>query len=294
MSEFLERVRRGPKLLLDGGLGTELIAHGLPPGTPPERWTLEHPERITAVHRAYVDAGSDAVHTNTFGANAARLARHGLSDSVEAINRSAPHLAREAGAHFVLGDIGPTGEHLPPVGRGDPGRWRRHFEEQGRFLAESGVDGFHVETMSDLREALVALESLRNVAPALPILVSLNFERKKRGFFTVMGDPPGPSFIRLREAGAAVVGANCTLKSRDMLDLSREALATTPVPLVLQPNAGMPEVTAGGIEYGQTPEEFAEDMSLLLAEPRVVALGGCCGTNPRFIAALRARMATWP
>lgn len=290
MSDFLERLRRGPCLLLDGGLGSELIARGLPPGEPPDRWTLERPEQLAAVHKAYVDAGSEAIHSNTFGANGARLERYGLAEQIVAINQAAVRLAREAGARYVIADIGPTGEHLPPVGCGDPEKWRRHFVEQARALAEAGVDALHIETMTDAREALIALEALREAAPAVPILASLTFERKKKGFFTIMGDPLGPSLTRLREAGAAVVGANCSITSRDMRGLAEEALAATEVPLVLQPNAGMPERTAGGIRYAQEPEEFAEDLTSLLAEPRVVALGGCCGTDPRFIAALRGRI----
>ena len=292
MSDLLERLRGGPCLLLDGGLGSMLIARGLPPGDPPDRWSLERPEEVRTVHRAYVEAGSEAVHANTFGGNAARLSRYGLAEQVEEVNRAAVRLARSAGPRYVIGDVGPTGEHLPPVGRGDPAAWRRHFLEQGRILAHAGIDAFHVETMTDLREALIALEALREAAPGTPVLVSLTFERKKRGFFTIMGDPAAPSLTRLREAGAAAVGANCSITSRDMRDLAAEALASTDAPLVLQPNAGNPERTPGGIRYAQDPEEFAADMASLLPHSRVVAVGGCCGTDPRFIAALRARMGT--
>jgi len=290
MSGFLERLRLGPCLLLDGGFGSMLIARGLPARDPPDRWTVDRPEEVLAVHRAYVEAGSEAIHANTFGANAARLSRHGLADRIAEINRTAVRLARSAGASYVVADVGPTGEHLPPVGRGDPREWRRQFLEQGRILAESGIDAFHVETMTDVREALLALEALREAAPATPVLVSLAFERKKRGFFTIMGDPAAPSLVRLHEAGAAAVGANCGITSRDMRDLATEALASTGVPLVFQPNAGSPERTADGIRYAQDPEAFADDLAPLLLEPRVVGLGGCCGTDPRFIAALRARM----
>jgi methionine synthase I (cobalamin-dependent) len=291
VSPFLERLRRGPCLLLDGGLGSELIARGLAPGDPPDRWTLERPDEVAAVHRAYVDAGSEAIHANTFGANAARLARYGLADRIAEINRAAARLARAAGASYVIADIGPTGEHLPPVGRGDPETWRRQFEEQGRILAQgAAVDAFHVETMTDLREALIALESLREVAPGRPVLVSLTFERKKRGFFTIMGDPLAASLARLRDAGAAAVGANCSITSRDMRDLAGEALSSVDAPLVFQPNAGTPERTADGVRYAQDPGEFAEDLAPLASHPGVAALGGCCGTDPRFIAALRARM----
>ena len=296
MTDFCERLRQGPCLLLDGGLGTELIARGLPAGDPPERWTLDRPDEVLGVHRSYVEAGSEAIHTTTFGANAARLARHALADRIVEIHRAALRLARDSGARHVLVDVGPTGEHLPPVGRGDPEEWRRHFEAQGRIAAEvaadprAAIDAFHVETMSDLREALIALGALRRVAPAHPVLVSLTFERKKRGFFTIMGDPLVPSLRRLIEAGAAAVGANCGLASRDMRDLAAEAHASLDAPMVFQPNAGLPERTADGIRYAQDPEEFAEDMAAVLLHPRVAALGGCCGTDPRFIAALRARM----
>lgn len=294
MSELLDRLRRGPCLLLDGGLGSELIARGLAPGTPPDLWTLERPGDLTSVHRAYLEAGSEAVHSNTFGANAARLARFGLLDRIEDLNHAAVRLAREAGARYVIADVGPTGEYLPPVGQADPGQWRRHFVQQGRILAASGIDAFHVETMTDLREALVALESLREAAPGLPVLVSLAFERRKRGFFTIMGDPLVPSLTRLAAAGAVAVGANCGIASADMRELGREALAATDLPLVLQPNAGQPLREGGGVRYAQRPEEFAEDMASLLPAARLAALGGCCGTGPAFIAALRSRMPGHP
>ena len=296
MSAFLDRLRRGPCLLLDGGFGTELIARGLAAGEPPDRWTLERPADVAAVHRAYVEAGSEAVHANTFGANRARLARYGLADRVTAINEAAVRLARSSGARWVLADIGPTGEHLPPVGNGDPESWRGFFEEQGRAVAGSSpaVDAFHVETMTDVREALIALDALRRVAPGIPVLASLTFERKRRGFFTIMGDPLGLSLSRLVEAGAAAVGANCSLASHDMRDLAEEALASSDAPLVFQPNAGTPATAGAGIRYAQEPGEFAEDLAPLAGRPRVAALGGCCGTDPRFIRALQARMTRVP
>jgi 5-methyltetrahydrofolate--homocysteine methyltransferase len=296
VSAFLDRLRSGTCLLLDGGFGTELIARGLAAGDPPDRWTLERPDDVAAVHRAYVEAGSEAVHANTFGANRARLTRYGLADRLAEINQTAVRLARSSGTRWVIADIGPTGEHLPPVGNGDPDSWRRSFEEQGGAIAACtpAVDAFHVETMIDIREALIALEALHRGAPGVPILVSLTFERKRRGFFTIMGDPLGSSLSRLAEAGAAAVGANCSLTSRDMRDLAEEALAFSEAPLVFQPNAGTPECAGRGIRYAQEPGAFAEDLAPLSDRPRVAALGGCCGTDPRFIRALRARMARVP
>ncbi|MEW6366880.1 MAG: homocysteine S-methyltransferase family protein [Acidobacteriota bacterium] len=289
MSAFLDRLRSGPPLVLDGGFGSMLIARGLPRGTPPDRWNLDRPGDVAAVHRAYVEAGSDAVHTNTFGANRIRLERFGLADRCLEINEAAVRIAREARPSFVIGDVGPTGEYLPPVGHADPAAWPECFEAQGQALSAAGVDAMHVETASDLREALAALAALRRAAPATPIMVSMTFERKKRGFFTIMGNSLIDSLRTLAEAGAAAVGANCSIASPDMRALAEEAVRALNVPLVIQPNAGQPEVSGETVRYAQTPESFAGDVAAIAALG-VRAVGGCCGTDPRFIAALRSRL----
>jgi 5-methyltetrahydrofolate--homocysteine methyltransferase len=198
-------------------------------------------------------------------------------------------LARQAGARWVVGDIGPVGEYLPPVGHGDPEAWRAAFEEQGALLAGLEIDGFHVETMSDLREARLALAALRAVAPELPVMVSMTFERKRRGFFTVMGDPLAPSLRALLDDGAAAVGANCSITSPDMRALATEALEVVSGPVVLQPNAGQPRVTAQGVVYDQDPADFVRDVAAM-ARAGVRVVGGCCGSDPEFIAGLRAAL----
>ena len=289
MNAFLSRLAEPAPLLLDGGLGTMLMNRGLPAGAPPERWVLERPEELLAVHRAYVQAGSEAIHCCSFGANTPRLAPFGLQDRWQEINRQAVALARQAQPRFVLGDVGPSGEYLPPVGRASQDEWRDAFLEQGGLLAEAGVDAFHIETMSDQREALTALRALREVAPDLPVMVSLTFDKKKRGFFTIMGDRLTPTLCALAEEGAAVVGANCTLTSPDMRALAEEALAAADLPLVLQPNAGQPQPSAQGVRYDQRPEVFADDMAAMAALG-VAVVGGCCGSDPRFIQALRQRL----
>jgi methionine synthase I (cobalamin-dependent) len=289
MSAFVDRLRAGPALLLDGGLGSMLIARGLVGGRPPESWNEERPEDVTAVHRAYVESGSEAIHTNSFGGHPVRLASAGLAERCEAIQLAAVRLARAAAPCFVIADVGPSGEYLPPVGHADVAEWRSGFERQGRALAEAGPDALHVETMSDLREALVALEALQAVAPRLPVIVSMSFERKKRGFFTMMGNPLVASLGALAEAGADAVGVNCTLSSPHMRDLAVELRAALEAPLVIQPNAGQPQLTAEGVRYAQQPEQFAEDMASVAALG-VAAVGGCCGTDPRFIKALRERL----
>lgn len=287
---FRERLLASSTLLFDGGMGSALIARGLPLGMPPELWNLEYDADVTAVHRACVEAGSDAVHTNSFGANRVRLASFGLADRCEELNKAAVAAARAAQPRWILGDIGPTGEYLPPVGHGTVDAWRASFERQGRALAEAGVDAFHIETMSDLREALVAIEALQSVAPEIPRLASLTFDRKKRGFFTLMGDALTPALRALTDAGASAVGANCSLGSCDMLALMNEAVTAVSTPLVAQPNAGTPEqADDGSFRYAQPPADFASDMAAI-ARLGVRAVGGCCGTDDRFIGALRLQL----
>jgi 5-methyltetrahydrofolate--homocysteine methyltransferase len=287
---LLERVLAGAPLLLDGGMGSALIAKGLKRDEPPELWNLRNCEAVADVHRSFVEAGSDCVQTNTFGATAIRLEHWSLASRSDEINRAAVALARASGARFVIGDVGPSGEYLPPVGHGDPARWREAFEAQARALADAGVDAFHVETMSDIREAEVAIAAVRAAAPEITVLASMTFEPKKRGFFSVMGDPLVASLRALSDAGAAVVGANCSIASEQMLVLAEEAVSALDAPLVIQPNAGSPELAPdGSFRYAQAPAAFAEQMARI-AERGVRVLGGCCGTDARFIAALRRRL----
>ena len=289
MSAFADALASRQPLLLDGGLGSMLIARGLAGGEAPERWVLERGAEVAAVHRAYVEAGADAVQTCTFGAPPRRLARAGLVGRAPEVARRAVALARAAGARCVIGALGPSGDYLPPVGKADPDELAAGFVELAAALAGAGVDALHVETLSDRREADLALAAARRAAPGLPVMVSLTFERRPRGFFTIMGDPLVATLAGILAAGAAAAGANCTLASPDLLALAREARAALDAPLVFQPNAGLPILEAGVTRYTQAPEAFADDVAAIAALG-VAAVGGCCGTDPRFVAALRARL----
>jgi len=291
---FAARLAAGPCLLLDGGMGSMLLARGLAAGDSPERWNLTHSEDVAAVHRAYVEAGCDAVQTNTFGAHPLRLAAAGLgADAMSEVVAAAVRHARTAAPRWVVGDVGPSGEYLPPVGRADPELLRGGFAELGRAFADSGVDALHVETMSDLAEARLALAALRETAPGLPVMVSLTFESRRHGFFTVMGDRLETALATLAAEGAAAVGANCTLASDAFVALAAAARAAVDAPLAFQPNAGAPRLEGDVARYDQTPEAFAADVAAI-ASAGAAAVGGCCGTDPRFLAALARRLRPEP
>ena len=276
-------------LVLDGGFGSMLIAAGLEPGRAPDWWTLDRPDVVASVHRAYVAAGSDVVHANTFGASPPKLIAAGLAGRCREVNAAAVVLARSAcgAATLVAGDVGPTGLLLPPIGGATVAELRDAYCEQATALAEAGVDLISIETMFDLREALAALAAARETG--LPVIASMTFEARRRGFFTIMGDPLARSLAGLEAAGADAVGCNCSVAPEVMVDMVREAHATMRVPVAAQPNAGQPQATFDGVRYDASPETFARAVvAMVLAGARLV--GGCCGTTPEFIRAARAAL----
>ncbi len=277
-------------LLLDGGMGSMLIAAGLEAGVAPERWNLEHPERVAAVQRAYADAGSDVVHTNTFGGNPLRLAAAGLGGGCRDVNAAGVAIARRACGASVLvaGDVGPTGAMLPPLGTATVDQLRAAFAEQVEALARAGVDLISIETMTDLREALAAVDAAR--AAGVAVHAAMTFEPRRRGAFTIMGDALVESLQALVVAGADAVGCNCSATSAEMLAMVRDAAPRVGAPLSAQPNAGRPRVTPEGVVYDADPEEFARDLVAMVAAGAAM-VGGCCGTTPEFIRHARVGLA---
>jgi methionine synthase I (cobalamin-dependent) len=271
-------------------MGTMLIAQGLPRGAAPEMWNIERPEVVAEVHRAYFSAGSDVVQTNTFGGNRFKLLDKQLEDDLVKVNRTAVKLAREVcpPGKFIAGDVGPSGKLMAPFGPHEVREMEGVFEEQGRILVEAGVDLISIETMFSLEEALAALRAIRGITD-LPIFVSLAYDLKPKGFFTLMGETPEQCVKALEESGADVVGSNCQLGSREMVGLTRELRRWAKVPVIAQPNAGSPVVREGETIYEQTPEEFAHDI-LGIVEAGAHVVGGCCGTTPRFIQEARKRL----
>ncbi len=283
-SSPLLETARSRVVLFDGGLGSELIRRGLPQGVPPESWNVERPDVVQEVYRSYFTAGSDVVSTNSFGGTPIKLAAYGLESRAPELNEAAARLAvavRPEG-RFVAGSLGPTGKFLKPQGEYDPADFEKAFAVQARALSQGGADVLIVETMYDLEEALCALRAGRG-ASGVPVFVTMTFNRSRRGFFTLMGDSVAKCASSLEEAGASAVGSNCTLDSAAMADLVKEFRAATSLPIIAQPNAGQPVLSADNtVAYSQGVDDYVAHVPAIVANgARFV--GGCCGTNPDYI-----------
>jgi 5-methyltetrahydrofolate--homocysteine methyltransferase len=288
MKPLIERIAAGEVLVADGAIGTLLLERGLAPGACPESFNLSHPEVIEEIARLYLHAGAEIIQTNTFGGSPLKLARYGLDDQTEAINQAAAAAVRRVvGRHaYVSGSCGPCGRMLKPYGDTDPEAIRAGFERQMGALAEAGVDVFCVETMTDLAEAVLAVRAAKSVAPAIPVMATMTFERTRRGFFSIMGAGIDRAAAELTEAGADLVGSNCGNGIENMVEIAREFRRHTARPLIIQSNAGLPEIVDGRAVYPETPEFMAERARALIAIG-VSILGGCCGTTPEHVAAFK-------
>jgi methionine synthase I (cobalamin-dependent) len=294
--------------LLDGAMGTQLFARGVEPGRCQDRLNVEAPKMVAEIHRAYLDAGCDAVLTNTFGANRWALARHGCADQAFDINRAGARVARRAAGdeRYVLGDIGPTGDFLEPLGGLKAEQVREMFAEQAQGLREGGVDGFVIETMTALDELSLAIEAARSTGDGLPVLASMSFDKGGAGsgspapnstmgvpFRTMMGVDVPTAASQMIALGVDAVGFNCgTASLEEYIELARAYVAVVQssgrkVQLFAEPNAGRPELVDGQAVYRVGPEEFATACREIRAAG-IPILGGCCGTSPEHIRALAA------
>jgi len=278
-------------VLLDGGMGTLLQDKGLEAGAPGELWNLENPDAVRAAHAAYAEAGARLLTTNTFGGTRPRLELHGLGERVGEVNRTAAQLARSVADErglLVAGDLGPTGELLAPLGTMTREQAQALFAEQLIGLVEGGIDLVLVETLSDLGEADAALAAAREVAPGLPVAVTMSFDTNVR---TMMGVRPGEAVVHLAAAGADAVGANCGRGPDEMEIIAAEMMHTRPSDLLLvaQSNAGLPQLVGDHFEYDATAEDLAAHATRL-AELGIDLVGGCCGSTPAHIAAIRATL----
>jgi 5-methyltetrahydrofolate--homocysteine methyltransferase len=292
MHKLIETLLAGAPVITDGAWGTELQARGLPIGEFPDAWNLSHPERVAAVARAYVEAGSQVILTNTFGANRIRLSEAGLEDKVVQVNRAGVEISRRAAIQrsYVFASMGPSGKLLAN-GDATPDQLRLAFDEQAQALAAAGADALVIETMSDLDETVVALAAAR--ATGLPVVACMVFDSGKNKDRTMMGNSPEEAARTLSEAGADVIGANCGRGIAGFTGICGQLRAATDRPIWLKPNAGLPQLINGRAIYHTTPGEFA-DFAPALIRSGASFIGGCCGTRPDFIRALNLLLKNCP
>jgi 5-methyltetrahydrofolate--homocysteine methyltransferase len=289
-----DAIRERP-LLGDGAMGTQLMMAGLEQGSCGEAWNLSHPERVLAIQRQYVEAGSDCLITNTFGGSRIMLNRHGQAGRVADINRAGVRIARDAfGARpgYVLGDIGPFGGLLEPYGDFTETQVREAFEEQAQALVDAGADAIIVETQTSLEELALALAAAKRAGAAC-VIGSMAYDVTLDGstFRTMMGIDPEHAAAFMQEHGADIVALNCgtgmdMTRAREAIERYR---AATPLPLMAQPNAGQPKLVAMKVVYDETPEQMMSGVVPLL-EAGTGIVGGCCGSTPDHIRAFRREM----
>ena len=271
-------------VILDGGMGTLLQKAGLAPGELPEAWNLTRAEDVTAIHRAYFDAGSNVVNTNTFGANILKFSAAELDDVIRAAVKNARTAAEGSAGEqekFVALDIGPTGKLLKPLGDFDFEAAVAVFAETVKLGVKYGVDLITIETMNDSYETKAALLAVKENSD-LPVLVSCAFGEDGK---LMTGASPAAMVAMLEGMGADAIGVNCSLGPKALSPVVREYLRLSSVPVLLKPNAGLPAVVEGETVYNVSPAEFARDVAALVHDGVRVA-GGCCGTTPDYIQAL--------
>jgi methionine synthase I (cobalamin-dependent) len=287
---IIQKLIAGAPVITDGAWGTELQALGLSSGDCPDLWNLSHPDLVRQVARSYVEAGSRVILTNTFRSNRIALEGYRLADRTRALNRAGVEHSRQAAGTqaSVFASIGPSGKMLM-TGEVTPEQLGEAFREQAEALASAAPDALLVETMTDLDEAMIALAAARETG--LPVVASMVFDSGKEKDRTMMGKTVEDVAKALTEGGADVVGANCGLGIERYIGIGQRLRKATQQPVWIKPNAGIPEMVDGRIRYHTTPEQFAAE-ALALRDAGVHFLGGCCGTTPAHIRALKETVAS--
>jgi len=291
MSAIYDALEKGI-LISDGAMGTMLQDRGLTDGGAPELWNVENPSAIEDVLEQYASAGANLITTNTFGGTRGRLQMHGLEDRLFELNKAGAEIARKvADRHpgcFVMGDVGPSGELMEPMGTMTADEAKELFAGQIKALVAGGVDAILIETMSDLQEVEAAVNAAKEVAPELPVIVTFSFDTNLR---TMMGVKPAVAVKTLAAQGVRIIGANCGRGVDEMRVIAKELTEARPdgVFIITQSNAGLPKLVGGDFVYDGTPEEmakYAKDMK----ELGVNVIGSCCGSSPAHTAAMKATL----
>ncbi len=288
MNPLIAKILKNGPVITDGAWGTALQDQGLKPGESPDVWNLSHPDRVEAVARGYVEAGSQVILTNTFGANRYRLAEARVGADVAAINRAGAEIScRAAGQRArVFASIGPSGKMLM-MGDVTAEELQEAFAVQAGAMAEGGADAIVIETMADLEEAGLAVDAAK--ATGLPVVACMVYDSGEAKDRTMMGTTPEEAAKALTARGADVIGANCGQGIEGFVGICQRLKAATDRPIWIKANAGMPKVVKGVLSYPTEPAEFASYVPKLV-DAGASFIGGCCGTNPDFILAMRTSL----
>jgi 5-methyltetrahydrofolate--homocysteine methyltransferase len=289
MHAVLAELIKEVPVVIDGAWGTQLQARGLPSGETPDGWNLTHADLVEEIPRAYVDAGSRVVLTNTFRGNRLALDSAGLADRASELNREAAAISKRAAGEraAVFGSIGPSGKMLC-MGEVSADELRDVFLQQASALAAGGADGLVIETMADLDEARLAVEAAKSTG--LPVVACMCFDSGADNDRTMMGITPEQAAEQLQAAGADVIGANCGQGIDGYISIAKRFAAATDLPIWIKANAGIPKLVDGEVAYETTAEQFAS-RAVELRDAGVSFIGGCCGTGPDFIRALNKELA---
>jgi len=284
MKKFIDRLKENRIIIADGAMGTMLIDRGLKAGECPELYNVTHPKMISDINRRYLDAGAEILETCTFGANPLKLARYKIEARGEEINKAAVRITRAVarGKAYVAACIGPSGRIMKPFGDTEPTAVYGSFERQMQVLVQAGIDIIWIETMTDLREAVIAFQAAKKIAPSIFVIAAMTFDKTPRGYFTIMGNSIQQTARELESAGADAVGSNCGNGIENMIEIAAIFAKTTRLPVSIRPNAGLPVLKANRPVYPETPDFFVEKIGGLV-DAGVRIIGGCCGTTPLHI-----------
>lgn len=290
MRVVMDRIKQGEILVCDGAMGSLLMDRAKEhlQGTCPESINLSHPEIIEEIAALYINAGADIIETNTFGGSPLKLASYSLDDKTEEINRAAIMAAKKASNNeaYICASIGPSGKLLKPFGDTEPTEIYESFYRQINAIVNSGADMIMIETMTDLNEAVLAVDATRNISSSIPVVVSMTYECTPRGFFTIMGVSVEMVSKKLEDSGVDMIGSNCGNGIENLVLIAKEHKKHSNLPIMIQANAGIPELKEGIPFYPETPEFMAKKCEELIRLD-VSIIGGCCGTTPEHIHAIR-------
>jgi len=287
MGILLERLAEKKILVSDGAWGTMLQSKGMTSNDCPEEWNVSHPEEVKSVAAAYAEAGSDIILTNTFGGSSVKLGKMGHGNRVAELNEAGARNSLEvAGNALVAGSVGPTGEFVKPYGNMTLSEMEAVFTDQIEAMLKAGLKAICVETMAAIEEAICAIRAAKRLDASVDVLATMTFESGPKGYHTIMGVDPASAARELVAAGADVVGSNCGNGIEQMVGIAAEFRKHTDRPILIHANAGLPELVDAKTVFKQSPEHMAARVEELI-DAGANIVGGCCGTTPQHIVAMR-------